>query len=347
MPTDGPLSRRDVLKSGVLAASMAAVPAWAKSMTHTPDDPIILGEGSNHYECIHDWIKPPEGMVFGDTHAVAQAANGDIFVGHTVNAESKSDDAICVYTKDGQFKGSWGAEFKGGSHGLDLRREGDQEFLYHCDTGRRVIVKTDLEGKVIWNRGVPAEAGVYTEGKNYIPTNIAFLPNGNLIVGDGYGSSYLHEYTKEGDYRRTIGTPGNGEGQLSSPHGLWVDSRGAEPMLAVADRGNNRIQYFDLDGKHVKFVTDKMRRPCHFDIQGGLMLIPHLDSVIALLDENGQTVSWLGDGYPTDLRGKPRENFIPGKFVHPHDAMFLQNGDILVAEWVPQGRVTLLKKLRD
>lgn len=118
-------------------------------------------------------------------------------------------------------------------------------------------------------------------------------------------------------------------------------------MLAVADRGNNRIQYFDLDGKHVKFVTDKMRRPCHFDIQGGLMLIPHLDSVIALLDENGQTVSWLGDGYPTDLRGKPRENFIPGKFVHPHDAMFLQNGDILVAEWVPQGRVTLLKKLRD
>jgi hypothetical protein len=29
--------------------------------------------------------------------------------------------------------------------------------------------------------------------------------------------------------------------------------------------------------------------------------------------------------------------------VHPHDAIWLANGDILVAEWVPIGRVTLLR----
>jgi len=54
----------------------------------------------------------------------------------------------------------------------------------------------------------------------------------------------------------------------------------------------------------------------------------------------------LGDGYPSDLRGHPRADFIPGKFIHPHDAIFLKNGDILVAEWVPIGRVTLLKKVK-
>ena len=37
--------------------------------------------------------------------------------------------------------------------------------------------------------------------------------------------------------------------------------------------------------------------------------------------------------------------FIPGKFIHPHDAVFLHNGDILVSEWVPIGRVTLLKRV--
>ena len=52
----------------------------------------------------------------------------------------------------------------------------------------------------------------------------------------------------------------------------------------------------------------------------------------------------LGDGHPTNLRGKPREAFQPGRFVHPHDAIFLQDGSILVAEWVPIGRVTRLVK---
>jgi hypothetical protein len=51
-----------------------------------------------------------------------------------------------------------------------------------------------------------------------------------------------------------------------------------------------------------------------------------------------------GAGNP-ELRGVPREQFIPGKFVHPHAAAWINNKDILVVEWVPIGRVTLLKKV--
>jgi hypothetical protein len=32
--------------------------------------------------------------------------------------------------------------------------------------------------------------------------------------------------------------------------------------------------------------------------------------------------------------------------VHPHGAKFLANGDILVGEWLPIGRVTLLKRIK-
>jgi hypothetical protein len=75
------------------------------------------------------------------------------------------------------------------------------------------------------------------------------------------------------------------------------------------------------------------------------LLIPDLSSVITILDKDNKVAAQLGDGHPTNLRGKPKEEFIPGKFVHPHGARFLRNGDILVAEWVPQGRVTLLRKM--
>ena len=34
----------------------------------------------------------------------------------------------------------------------------------------------------------------------------------------------------------------------------------------------------------------------------------------------------------------------PGKFITPHDAIFLHDGDILVAEWLPIGRLTLLRR---
>ncbi|HAW30511.1 MAG TPA: peptidase, partial [Planctomycetaceae bacterium] len=34
--------------------------------------------------------------------------------------------------------------------------------------------------------------------QRYSPTNIAFAPDGGFYVGDGYGSHFIHKYTKEG-----------------------------------------------------------------------------------------------------------------------------------------------------
>ena len=43
------------------------------------------------------------------------------------------------------------------------------------------------------------------------------------------------------------------------------------------------------------------------------------------------------------MRSQP-ERWESGKFVHPHDACFDNDGNIYVVEWVPTGRVTFLKK---
>ena len=93
-----------------------------------------------------------------------------------------------------------------------------------------------------------------TGKKKYSPTNLAIAPNGDIYVGDGYGSSYINQYDKQGRIhpnlrRARVRKPG----KLSCPHGIIVDTRGKQPVLTVADRTNKRLQHFTLDGKHIGF----------------------------------------------------------------------------------------------
>lgn len=308
---------------------------------------IVLGSGAHKYKWVPDWLTPPSHIKYGDTHGLAQDSTGKIYLSHTVHPTSESSDGVCVFDEQGKFLESWGPQFKGGSHGLDVRKEGEEEFIYHCDTNRRKVCKTTLKGETIWERGEPKEAGVYDEKHAYIPTNVAFGPEGDLFVADGYGSSYIHIYDKNGEYKKTFGGPGSDKGKVQQPHGIWLDNRDeGDPTLAVADRANRRIQYFSLEGEHIGFVTNGMRLPCHFSIRNGEMLVPDLQSIVTILDPYNSVIAQIGDGDPTNLRDHPRADFVPGKFIHPHDAIFLRNGDILVAEWVPIGRVTLLRKIK-
>mgnify|MGYP003338643664 CR=1 FL=1 len=161
----------------------------------------------------------------------------------------------------------------------------------------------------------------------------------------GYGSSYIHRYSKDGEYLGVVIKPGSEAGAVREPHGLWVDNRGGWSRLVIADRGNHRLQYFTLDGAHIGFVKDGMRRPCHVHFNHDLVLVPDLDSVVTILGKNNEVVAQLGDGNPSNLRGATRDKFIPGKFIHPHAAIWMNPKDILVAEWVPIGRITKLRRV--
>ena len=336
--------RRFLTQAGLLAGGLAAGRVRAGDASKAA--PVIVGSGEHRYECLHDWLVPPPEIAWGDTQGVAEDSEGRLYVTHTVHPDSKSPNAIVVFDKNGQYLHSWGARFRGGGHGLDLRKEGGTEYLYHCDTAHRQVVKTTLDGTVVWEKGLPEEAGVYKDKAPFIPTNVAFGPDGDFYVADGYGSDWIHQYTIKGEYVRTFGGRGTEPGKVHTAHGVWLDPRGREPFLVVADRSNHRLQYFTLDGKHVRFAADGMRRPAHFSIRGDQLLVPDVDSVLTILDEKDKIVAQLGDGHPSKLRGAPRSEYIPGKFIHPHDAQFLKNGNILVAEWVPTGRLTLLRKIR-
>ncbi len=345
------LSRRSLLKAAAATAAAPAVSALATMQTNTPPKRLVVGSDDHVYEVHHDWLTPPDSIKWGDTHGIAVDSHHRIYIAHTVHPTSVKPDAVCVFDDKGKFIKSWGSEFKGGAHGLDLRKESGHEFLYHCDTRRRLVVKTDLDGNVVWSKGVPMESGVYKDASGFCPTNVAFLPDdkthhGDIFVGDGYGSSYMHRFSKDGEYRSVVVGPGTEPGKLRTPHGQWVDSRSGTPKLVVCDRSNHRLQYFSLEGQYESLQTEGMRQPCHFHTNGDLALVPDLDAIVNILDKNNKVVAALGDGAGNpDLRGAPREKFVPGQFVHPHAAAWINKHDILVVEWVPIGRVTLLKKI--
>jgi hypothetical protein len=343
--SDARRTRRSFLKTSAAALALAAAPAlWAedKSGARRP----VLGAGAHQYEAIHDWGQLPASIKYGNTHGVAEDSQGRIYIKHTVGAGSEKADAIVVFDAEGKFVRSWGAEFKGGAHGLHLNREGGEEFLYLADPARHVMKKTTLEGQEVLTLEYPEESGLYGGKDEYHPTNVATAPNGDFYVSDGYGKSWIHQYNAKAQYLRSFGGPGKERGQTLCSHGLMVDTRGAEPVLVVADRSNRRLQYFTLDGRHLRFVTQELRAPCHFHQRADVLLIPDLEARVTLFDARNQLIAHLGDGgHYKELRDQPRDAFTPGKFIAPHSAIFDHAGNIFVVEWVEVGRVTLLRKV--
>jgi hypothetical protein len=351
--------RRGFLGALAAAAAPAILGAADKAGSRRP----VIGSGEHTYEVFHDWGELPAGLRYGNTHGVCQDMQGRIYIAHTVHASSQREDTVVVFDEKGKFVRSWGAEFKGGAHGLHVRKEGADEFLYFVDTGKgrssgvdthhTWMVKMTLTGEEVFRIGYPKESPYYkldAEGKpatKFSPTNVAIAPNGDIYVADGYGSYYINQYNSRGEFIRSFGGSGKEAGQLLNPHGLILDDRGPNPVLLIADRHNNRLQTFSLEGKHIAF-SGGVNLPCHLHERNGVMVVPDLAARVTLIDKNNQVIAHLGEdtsGTWQQLRTQPRDRFVPGKFVSPHSACFDHDGNIFVVEWVEVGRVTKLRKI--
>jgi hypothetical protein len=347
-------TRRQLLKSTATAAAMAPLaPLFLGAADKAGSKAPVVGSGEHTYECWHNWGELPSHVQWGETHGSAVDESGLIYIKHRKGG-AETMDSIVVFDPAGKPVRSFGKEYHGAGHGIDIRKEGGQEFLYLSCIQQGIVVKTTLKGDVIWTKTKPEEPGVYNDpAAKYSPTNVAFAPDGGFYIGDGYGSHYIHQYDKDNKWVRTWGGQGTEPGKMRTPHGLWLDNRpGREPTLVVADRANARLQYFTLDGKHLSFVSD-VSFPAHFDIRGSVLLVPDLHARVSLFDRDNKVIAHLGydeawtkevlaDGMK--MRREPAR-WQPGRFIHPHDACYDKEGNIFVVEWVPTGRVTKLVKV--
>ena len=320
----------------------------------------VIGVGEHTYRCIHNWGQLPADYTWQTTHNVAIDSQGLVYITH--QGIGKQMDTVLVFDGAGKFVRSFGRAWHGGGHGIEIRKEGNEEYIYLCNTWtpELKVVKCTLKGEIVWTLKRPPCAEYEDPKKPFHPTNISWRPDGGFTVGDGYGSNYLLDFDKAGRLLRVYGGTGEKIGQLRTPHGHWLDTRDPQqPVLVVCDRANARLQWFDLEGKALE--ASKPRElvlfPAHAKTRGDILLVADLHARVTLLDRHnrpivhlGEDKTWrekvvasLGKGMKP-IRIQPQE-WPAGKFIHPHDATFDAQGNIFVVEWVSPGRITLLQKV--
>jgi len=357
-----PITRRHFIAATAATLAMPHVLTAQKS-----DTALIIGAGAHRYEVLHDWAKLPDKYSWQTTHNVAVDAEGLLYVIHEGRENLRDHPSIFVFDAKGRFVRAFGAQFQGGGHGLEVITEGNQQFLYV--TGYQQLknfAKLTLQGEVVWEKRAPMDSGLYPRDEDtapkkrwgrdaFMPTNYAFLPDGGFFLADGYGSFRIHRYDKTGKWLSMFGAPGKQDGQFNTPHGIALDNRpGRTPSVVVCDRANARLQWFSLDGKHLKTLGGFIL-PANIDIHGDVMLVPDLSARVTLLDRDNNVIAHLGEDpewRKTVLqdsmklrRDEKGTGWVSGKFLHPHDACFDAAGNIFVAEWVHTGRITKLRKL--
>lgn len=353
------LPRRGFLKTA--AGFVVAAPAILTAKRTAAQN--VTGTGDLKFHVNHAWADLPAPFSWQITHNVAVDPDDNVYVIHEGKAKLADHPSIFVFDRDGRLIRSFGQQFQGGGHGLEVHVESGTPYLYVSGYQQsKTIAKMTLSGELVWQHYAPVQSGVYAAGEasnpkrvwgqdRFMPTNFAFLDDG-FLVADGYGSFYIHRYDWDGNWISCFGGPGGGRGTFKTPHGIWIDSRpGGTPEIVVCDRANNTLQTFDFDGTYRKTVPG-FGLPANADTHGDWMVIPELVAQVSILDRNHNVVSTLGSDQDRVLADKKANNgFVirtdssqwqDGKFVHPHDACFDSSGNLFVAEWVSTGRLTKL-----
>src|SRR5258705_8249630 len=365
MKTSSRISRRRFLATTSTTAVALTMPRVLTAQKS--DKQLVIGTGENRYEVLHYWPELPAKYSWQTTHNVAIDREGLLYVIHEGRENLKDHPSIFVFDRKGKFIRAFGNQFQGGGHGLEVRTEGNQQFLYVTAYQQlKNFAKLTLKGEQVWEKRAPMDSGIYPTGEDtkptkrwgrdaFMPTNYGFLPDGGFFLADGYGSYRIHRYDKDAKWKSLFGAPGKKDAQFDTPHGIWIDDRpGREVSVVVADRANKRLQWFTLEGKHLK-TLDGFILPANIDRHKDVLLVPDLSARITLLDKDDKVITHLGedpawrqqvlkDGMKMRNDRTP-ERWVAGKFLHPHDACFDADGNIYVAEWVNTGRVTKLRRV--
>lgn len=221
------------------------------------------------FESIPDPLRLPPDLYFGEATGVAVNSKGHVFVfsrGNTTGpAYAASAAQLLEFGPDGKFIREIGKNLYAWSFGHAVRIDKDDN-IWAIDKGSDMVVRFNPEGRVTMVFGRKQEASDETTGplKHPVPplpaedgrfrqvTDVAFGPEGDIFISDGYINSRIAKADKDGNWIKSWGNRGTNPGEFNTPHNIAADAKG---NVYVADRGNRRIQVFDSEGKFLRIIT--------------------------------------------------------------------------------------------
>ena len=221
------------------------------------------------FELIPDPLRLPPDLYFGEATGVAVNSKGHVFVfsrGNTTGpAYAASAAQLLEFGPDGKFIREIGKNLYAWSFGHAVRIDKDDN-IWAIDKGSDMVIRFNPEGRVTMVFGRKQEASDETTGplKHPVPplpaedgrfrqvTDVAFGPEGDIFISDGYINSRIAKADKDGNWIKSWGNRGTNPGEFNTPHNIAADAKG---NVYVADRGNRRIQVFDSEGKFLQIIT--------------------------------------------------------------------------------------------
>jgi DNA-binding beta-propeller fold protein YncE len=233
-----------------------------------------------------DPLKLPADIYLGEVAGVAVNSKGHIFVFSRGNSTGPSYMAAAAqlleFDAAGKFIREIGKNLYAWSFAHAVRID-KYDNIWTVDKGSDTIIKFDPQGRVQYIFGRKGEAShlglppdtarqlntilqragmqvsppppfmpTHTDGQFNQPTDVAWDANDNAYFSDGYVNSRIGKADKRGQWVMSWGSAGKGDGQFNTPHAIAVSP---SQEVFVGDRGNNRIQVFDTNGKYVRQFT--------------------------------------------------------------------------------------------
>ncbi|MEE8047155.1 MAG: hypothetical protein V3T49_09955, partial [Dehalococcoidia bacterium] len=272
-----------------------------------------VSAGDIEFEWVGDWAELPSGETVEagwSHHGMAFSNEGQIVTFHPAKS------LVIILTPEGELVRSFEIPVTE-AHGLTLSTNGLSQSIWIADNGRKrdpgynydyvpdplqgKVVRVSMAGLVEMELFEPAVANL--NGEAFSPTSVIAFDehiggNGDIWVADGYGKSLVHRYNSSGEYLQTI-DGSRGAGRFDCPHSLWIDTRSGSPELLVADRGNGRVQVFDMEGGYIRTIgADYFDRPTVFANYGENLLVGELNARVTVVGPNDELVGYIGDNTP-------------------------------------------------
>lgn len=344
--------RKFITTTAKAGAGIIAVPHFNILKSKPKLSETVIGHGDFKYKVHASWGDLDRTITpIKNCHEMVMDSKGRlIMVGDDVH------NNVLIYDKSGKLLDSWGVRYKGG-HGLSIWNDGSEDYLFICDT-KGSLIKTTTNGRELMIIGHPSEYGAYDKDAPFKPTESAIGPNGDIYLADGYGSNYVLQFTKDGEFIRKIGDGrGTEQNQFQTAHGVCIDARGSgEPTLLITSRAANCFKRFTLDGKYIEQIDLPGAFVCrpvihNKNLYSGVCWSSEIDYVegeknthpyninpnsgfVTILDERGKVLSNPGGTEPKYKKGKlqrmVQEQAI---FKHCHDVCVDNDENLYVCQW--------------